>query len=163
MIRKAKLSDLENILKIIKEAQERMKESNLTQWQNNYPNKEILTTDINGGHTFVYVDKEILATMSVFNYEPTYEKIKGAWLNDNNYMVIHRIAVGNKGLGLKITDKFYKFIFDYFKVKDIRIDTHKKNIPMIKSLERNNFKLVGIIHVLTDSDNKRLAYHSSVE
>ncbi len=163
MIRKATLNDLENILKIIKEAQVRMKESGLTQWQNNYPNKEIIISDILGEHAFIYEDKELLATMSVFNYDPVYENIEGAWLNQNDYMVIHRIAVGNKGLGLKITDKFYKFVLDYFKVKDIRIDTHKKNIQMIKSLERNNFKLVGIVHVLTDLDSERLAYHLSVK
>ncbi len=126
MIRKATFNDLESILKIIKEVQVRMKESGLSQWQNNYPNKEIIIADINGGHLFIYEDKEVLATMSVFNFDPVYEHINGAWLNQNNYIVIHRIAVSNKGLGLKITDRFYKFIFDYFKVKDIRIDTHKK-------------------------------------
>lgn len=159
MIRLATLDDLDSILMIIKQAQTRMKQQGLTQWQNDYPSREIIEKDIKASHVFVYEDKKILATMSVFDYDIVYDYIIGKWLNDRPYRVIHRIAISNEAVGMNITDKLYAFILKHFKVNDIRIDTHENNLPMIRSLERNHFKYVGIVHVLTDKDSKRLAYH----
>lgn len=51
------------------------------------------------------------------------------------------------------------FVFKYFNVADIRIDTHPMNLPMIKSLKRQGFLYCGTIHVTTDTDTLRLAYH----
>lgn len=162
MIRQATLDDLLEIMKIIKQAQQRMKQQGLTQWQNNYPNKDIITKDILGGHVFVYEDNGLLATMSVFDFDPVYEDIIGRWLNDNHYYVIHRIAISDRAVGKNITDQLYAYVFKHFKVKDLRIDTHEANKAMIRSLERNHFKYVGIVHVTTDKDSKRLAYHLSL-
>lgn len=162
MIRQANMDDLKDILIIIKQAQQRMKRLGLNQWQNNYPNESIIVKDIEGGHVYVYEDTHILATMSVFDHDPVYDKIIGKWLNDNKYCVIHRIAVSDEAVGLNITDKLYKFVLEHFKVKDIRIDTHEENSAMIKSLKRNQFIYVGIVHVLTDPYSKRLAFHLSV-
>ena len=54
MIRLGLSSDLDHIMKIIKEAQARMKQAGMTQWQNNYPNEEIIKKDISEQALFVY-------------------------------------------------------------------------------------------------------------
>lgn len=159
MIRQANLSDLESILDVIKEAQARMKNSGMTQWQNDYPNRDIIYQDIVNNSLYVYIlDGVVCGTMSVFSTDSVYEFIDGKWLNENAYKVIHRIAVSNRALGKNISGEMIDFVFNTFDIKDIRIDTHPLNTPMIKSLERQNFIYCGIVHVTTDTDSLRLAF-----
>lgn len=163
-IRQATLDDIEDILSVIKEAQQRMRLAGMTQWQNNYPNHEIIKSDILNEAIFVLlVDRKIIGTMSVFSYDSVYDAIKGSWLNDNPYKVIHRIALSNDFLGKGMTETMINFVFKHFNSKDIRIDTHPLNQPMIKSLERQGFKYCGIVHVTTDTDTTRYAYHKHIE
>lgn len=163
IIRLANPDEIEDILCIIKEAQQRMKLSGMSQWQNNYPNLDIIKDDVLKKALYVsIIDNKIVATMSVFSYDPVYEKIQGSWLNDNPYKVIHRIAVADHVIGKRITEAMINFIFEHFNVKDIRIDTHPLNQPMIKSLERQGFKYCGIVHVTTDSDSLRFAYQKHI-
>lgn len=164
MIRLATLSDLDSIMKVIKESQIRMKNMGMTQWQNNYPNVEVIKGDLDNKAIYVYiVNNEIISTMSVFSHDPVYHAIDGAWLNNNPYMVIHRIAVSNNYIKKGIAKKMIDFVFNHFNVDDIRIDTHPKNIPMITSLEKQGFIYCGIIHVTTDKDSLRYAYHKHIK
>ncbi len=163
MIRLGTLKDTKNIMKIIKEAQSRMKSAGMTQWQNNYPNETIIKQDIMDGALFVYeVNNQIVGTMSVFSFDFVYDHIEGSWLNNNPYKVIHRIAISNAYVGKKLTHQMINFVFDYFNIRDIRIDTHQKNTAMIKSLESQGFILCGTVHVTTDTDSLRLAYHKII-
>ncbi|MDD2575653.1 MAG: GNAT family protein [Acholeplasmataceae bacterium] len=163
MIRLGNLNDLDNIMKVITQAQKRMKDASMTQWQNNYPNLEILTQDIKEKALFVYEDNEqIVGTMSVFSYDSVYDSIKGDWLNNNPYKVIHRIAISDSHINQHLTEEMINFIFSYFLINDIRIDTHPLNKPMLKSLERQGFLYCGIVHVNTDSDSLRFAYHKHI-
>ena len=61
-----------------------------------------------------------------FSYDPNYDTIQGDWLNQNPYMVIHRIALASSTLGQNKTKEMIDFVFNHFKTKDIRIDTHPK-------------------------------------
>ncbi|OED28242.1 hypothetical protein [Acholeplasma laidlawii] len=66
MIRLAQIDDLEGIMSVIKDAQLRMKEAHMTQWQNNYPNPKVITKDIEDKSLYVYTkDGDIIGTMSV--------------------------------------------------------------------------------------------------
>lgn len=159
MIRLATIKDLDDIMEIIKQAQIRMKLAGMTQWQNNYPNNEIILKDINENALYVYIkDKKIIGTMSVFDSDPVYENIEGSWLNDEPFKAIHRIAVHDEFLNQGISKKMLNNLVILLNVKNIKIDTHPKNISMIKSLETQGFSYCGIVHVTTDSDSLRYAY-----
>lgn len=163
MIRLGTLEDINSIMKIIKEAQFRMKSEGMTQWQNNYPNETIIKQDIMDNALFVYEsENQIVGTMSVFSFDSVYDQIEGSWLNANAYKVIHRIAISTAYVGKKLTHQMIDFVFDHFNIRDIRIDTHQKNKAMIKSLESQGFVLCGTVHVTTDEDSLRLAYHKSI-
>lgn len=163
MIRLGNLNDLDNIMRIIKQAQKRMKQASMTQWQNNYPNLKILTQDIHDKALFVYeANGQIVGTMSVFSYDEVYDLIIGDWLNNNPYKVIHRIAISDSHINQHLTEEMINFVFSHFHINDIRIDTHPKNQPMIKSLERQGFVKCGIVHMKTDSDSLRFAYHKNI-
>lgn len=104
------------------------------------------------------MDGEEIAGVFYFAKEndPTYEKIyDGAWLNRNEYAVIHRIAVAKQGRGVSA------FCFDYCynAFPNLKIDTHKNNIPMQKALAKNGFSLCGKIYL--DNGEERIAYQKS--
>ena len=114
---------------------------------------------IEKGVSYVCEDNgEVVAT---FYFEmnaddPTYHKIyDGQWKGDGPYAVIHRIAVKYHGHGI------VGFVYDhcYSLIKNLRIDTHKDNVPMQRSLEKAGFKYCGIIHIA--SGDERIAYQKA--
>ena len=61
--RKTNINDLPEVMKIIREAQSYFKEQGIDQWQNNYPNEEVIKNDIKNNHSYVLVkDGKIAAT-----------------------------------------------------------------------------------------------------
>ena len=87
--------------------------------------------------------------------DPTYEKIyEGAWQNDDEYGVIHRIAVSRDSHGRGVASFIYSHCFAI--CKNLRIDTHRDNLPMQKVLKRNGFKYCGIIYL--ESGAERIAF-----
>ena len=156
IIRKTTEEDFPEIQAIYAEAKKFMRENgNANQWNSNYPNADSARADMINDIGYVCVDDgEIVAVFafSVAN-EPTYNEIyDGAWLNDEPYAFIHRIAVKKHGKGI------VDFCFDEcFKIhKNLKIDTHRDNIPMQKALTRCGFQYCGIIHL--ENGDERLAY-----
>lgn len=160
--RKAKESDMNNIMEIIKQAQDYFKAQEIDQWQNNYPNIETIQKDIKDGYGYVLLkDYQIVGTVALsFDGEITYQNIyNGAWKCDRDYAVIHRIAVNDKhkGLGLaSIIIQQIEKICQKQKINSIRIDTHKENISMQQLIKKNGFEYCGIIYLADKSE--RLAF-----
>lgn len=160
--RQALLADVDAIMLIIKQAQSNLKALNIDQWQNNYPNPQVIKLDIiNNNSYLIEIDNDIVATVAIlFENEPTYNKIyKGSWLTSNDYATIHRIAVSNDYKGQNIATRLInhtKTLALTKGLKSLRVDTHKDNLIMQNFLMKNGFKYCGIIY-LSDS-SKRLAY-----
>ena len=157
-IRLAEKHELCEILSIYDSARIFMKESgNPNQWAGKYPDEETVTRDIEQKKLHVCTeDGEIFA---VFFYDegedPTYKVIyDGEWLNDRPYGVVHRIAVSDKARGKGVA----KVCFDYAysKCGNVKIDTHRDNIPTQKSLVKNGFTCCGIIYLA--NGDERVAY-----
>ena len=156
IIRKSTPCDLEQIDHLYSNAKAFMKNSgNPNQWKGDYPNRIDAAEDIENGIGFVCEENgEILAVFAFKNgIEPTYNEIyEGSWLNDEPYAFLHRIAVKYHGKG--IADFCFEECFKTF--PNIKIDTHRDNIPMQKVLKRNGFKYCGIIYLA--NGDERLAY-----
>ncbi|OOM76194.1 acetyltransferase (GNAT) family protein [Clostridium puniceum] len=160
--RKAVEIDINNIMNIIKQAQVYFKEQGINQWQDNYPSIETISGDIADKNSYVLLkDNNIVATVAVsFDGEKTYEAIyEGEWISNNEYAVIHRIAVDNTYKGLGLSSQIIKNIEQLcFKksVHSIKVDTHEENISMQKLLKKNKFQYCGIIYLANRS--KRIAF-----
>lgn len=164
--RKSVEADISNIMNIIKQAQAYFKEQGINQWQNDYPNSEVIGEDIANKYSYVLLkDKKILATAAIsFDGEKTYEAIyEGKWISNNEYAVIHRIAVDNsyKGFGLssEIIKNVEKLCLNNG-VHSIKVDTHEENISMQKLLGKNQFKYCGIIYL--EDGSKRIAFEKMI-
>jgi RimJ/RimL family protein N-acetyltransferase len=164
--RKAVKTDVDNIINIIKQAQTYFKEQGINQWQNNYPNVETINNDIDNEHSYVLLkDNNIVATSAVsFDGEKTYDSIyEGEWISNNEYAVIHRIAVDNTYKGLGLSSEIIKNVEQLCLSKgvhSIKVDTHEENISMQKLLEKNEFKYCGIIHL--EDRSKRMAFEKTL-
>ncbi len=157
-IRNAQVADLNTILALYESARVFMRETgNMTQWTGGYPSREVVLSDISKEK--LYVCEESGAVLGVFYYaeekDPTYGVIyDGAWCNDHPYAVIHRIAVSDEARGTGVAG----FIFDacFARCPNLRIDTHRDNLPMQRALEKRGFLRCGIIHLL--NGDERIAY-----
>lgn len=159
-IRPATEADLPAILGIYEEARVFMRQKgNPTQWNGGYPSEALLRDDISKGHLYLCLEEERIA--AVFCYfqgiDPTYIRIyEGQWLNDAPYGVIHRIAVNLHGK--RIANRCYEWALT--QCPELRIDTHRDNIPMQRSLEMFGFSRCGIIYLA--NGDQRIAFHKSL-
>ena len=159
-IRKAAFADWQSILTIYEQARAYMRQSgNPNQWGATHPAESLLRQDIEAGKLFLCVENGNI--LGVFYYQqgidPTYLRIDGAWLNDEPYGVIHRIAVAGRGRGVAS----FCFGWALSQCDQLRIDTHRDNIPMQKALEKNGFHRCGIIYL--ENGDERIAYHKDTK
>ena len=161
-IRKSVNEDINNIIQIIDEAKEALKEQGIDQWQNGYPNADVIRNDILNNDSYVFIkNNEIVATSAVsFDGEKTYDKIyDGNWISNDEFAVIHRIAISNKYKGTGIASEIIKMIEAICldkNVHSIKVDTHEFNMPMQKLLKKNDFKYCGVIYL--EDKSKRVAF-----
>ena len=155
-VRKAQKEDLPLILQILDDARAKMVASgNPNQWPVGYPPVETVERDLALGVGYMVEDdgEPVGYFAMVASPDPTYARIyDGAWLDDEPYYVIHRIASTPSSHGI------LDALLDYCEtqVDNIRIDTHKANIIMLKGLERHGYQYCGIIHLL--NGDERLAF-----
>jgi RimJ/RimL family protein N-acetyltransferase len=131
---------------------------NATQWSSGYPTREIVERDVESEHGFVVEENgEIIgAFFFKIGIDSTYIKIyDGKWINEEQYGTIHRIAVKYRGRG--VVDFVYNYCFGI--INNLKIDTHKDNLPMQKSLAKNGFKYCGVIYL--ESGDERIAYQKA--
>ena len=144
-LRYTKLEDIERVMEIIKQAQQYFKEKGINQWQNGYPNAKVIENDIKNGHSFVLIkNNEIVGTIAIsFEGEATYNKIfEGDWKSNDNYAVIHRIAVDHELKGIGLSSEMIKqteLMCNKKSVGSIKVDTHEDNQAMQRSLIKNGF------------------------
>ena len=160
-LRYTKLEDIERVMEIIKQAQQYFKEKGINQWQNGYPNAKVIENDIKNGHSFVLIkNNEIVGTIAIsFEGEATYNKIfEGAWKSNDNYAVIHRIAVDHELKGIGLSSEMIKQteLMCNKKSVGIKVDTHEDNQAKQRSLIKNGFDYCGVIY-LADG-GKRVAF-----
>lgn len=155
MIRPATKDDFLIILEIYETARTFMrKNGNPTQWSNNHPAPELLQSDIENGDLYVVdYDGKIYGVFAMlFGVDPTYNYIEGSWMDDSEYVAVHRVASSGERKGI-LTD-----IMTFVKEKSnhIKIDTHEDNIPMQKALFKNSFSKRGIIFL--ENGDPRIAF-----
>ena len=164
--RKTVKEDIDSIMNIIKQAQSHFKKNGINQWQNNYPNIEVIDNDMNVGNSYVLLkDKKIVATVAIaFSGEKTYEHIyEGAWISNDEYAVVHRIAVDSNHKGLGIASQILKYIEELCMnkgVSSIKVDTHEGNLSMQKLLRKNKFQYCGLIYL--EDNSKRVAFEKTI-
>lgn len=170
MLRKANSTEIEEIMSVIEDGKEFLKQQGINQWQHGSPGRSDVENDIKQETSYVYeLDGEIVGTAMLNTYDADYEKYLTIWTKCNNYLVIHRLAVKKEYRSQGIGHKFMNDIILFAKensVEYIRIDTHKDNVIMRKYLSKNNFKELDEIKLSMKNsldDKERIAYELKIE
>lgn len=133
---------------------------NAHQWINGYPSAEFIRQEIEDGHSYVCVDDQgtLLGTFCfIVGEDPTYARIyEGAWLNDEPYGVVHRLATN--GIQKGISDACLDWAFR--QIGNIRVDTHQDNQVMQHILEKHGFQRCGII--IVKNGTERIAFQKTI-
>lgn len=175
-IRKAEMRDIDRIMELCEEAKKLMRASgNMTQWVNGYPHRSYITSDVEGGHGYVWAEgsssgaedgrpgaagTEVLHGYFAFltGEAPSYDKLTtGQWLNDKPFGTMHRIASdGTRG-------GFFQEALEFclMQCSNIRIDTHQTNQIMLHLFEKHGFQYCGIIEA--EGIRPRVAYQLCAE
>ena len=166
-IRKTVFEDLEELIAIYGEARESIGKLGIDQWQNGYPEADVIKEDISLGRSYcITEDGRICAAFAVIiDGEPTYDRIySGSWKKRGAvYIAIHRVAVGNRCRRRGMSSAIFGFCAELARtggVGYVRIDTHEGNVPMRSALEKNGFEYRGIIYL--GDGSKRVAYEKTV-
>lgn len=151
ILRKAEPNDQETIWEILQQAILRRKNDGSSQWQDGYPNSDTVRTDIENEFGYLLeIDGEIAAYSAlIFNNEPAYENIVGKWLSDDDFFVVHRVAVSDQFLGKGIAIKLFLEIENFAKQKQvfsIKVDTNFDNLAMLKILKKLNYTYCGEVY-----------------
>ena len=168
-IRRTEMSDLEALMPIFDEARATIASLGIDQWQNGYPNRSVITADIDGSRSYcIVVDGEICGTFALIrDSEQTYNEIfDGEWLTGDgreHYFAIHRVAISVKCRGKGISTAIISYCAEEAKKANktsLRIDTHRGNVVMRKMLEKHGFSHCGTIYL--ESGDERVAYEKMI-
>lgn len=159
-IKKAGLADLDNIMPIYARARAYMAQNgNPGQWVGGYPAREDIAGDIEAGNCYICTDQgRIHAVFAlIFGEDPTYNTIEeGAWLKDEPYAVIHRMASAGSLPGMAKQCFAWSERLAGSRGCGLRIDTHADNKIMQHVVEDFGFQRCGIIRLQDGSP--RIAY-----
>jgi len=152
-IRLAFPNEVDAIMQVMEDAKKCLAKSGSDQWQNGYPNADIIIDDIISGQAYVALEEgELLAYAAVTKSpEEAYEAIyEGSWQGgESEYLVFHRIAVAADVQGKGGAHTFLEGLIEGFDS-----DTHVENKAMQHIFEKLGFSQVGKVPV----DGERLAY-----
>lgn len=159
-IRTATKADLAAIMELYEKARQFMQENgNPEQWGQHHPPIDMVIADIAAGKSYVCEADGRIAAVFYYAVEPEedYQKIyEGAWLNDNPYGVVHRIAAPLRVRGAAAGCLEWCF---QESGGNVRIDTHRDNIPMQRLLDKCGYSRCGIIYMKDGAE--RIAYQKT--
>src|SRR5690606_33735614 len=94
---------------------------------------------------FVLVDGETIIgyCAALINDEPEYAKIIGKWLTNDDFVVIHRIAIDENYLGTGLSGKIIEFVENIDTEQNIfsvKVDTNFDNLAMMKIFEKRGYQ-----------------------
>ncbi|MNC04374.1 Acetyltransferase YpeA [compost metagenome] len=148
-IRKARTEDMEEIMKLIARCVQVMQAGGSDQWDDSYPNREIIQKDIEQGTLYTYIDNGAVAGILVLDEHPNelYREIQ--WRQEQGKaLIMHRLAVHPEAQGKGIARKLTAYAEQYAQeagYSSIRLDTYSKNTPALALYPKLGYERRGEI------------------
>jgi ribosomal protein S18 acetylase RimI-like enzyme len=130
-IRKAQAEDTGEIMELIAKCVQAMQAGGSDQWDDSYPNREIIGRDIERGTLYTYIADEAIAGIIVLDelQNEMYREIE--WSQEQGrHLIMHRLAVHPEVQGKGIARKLIAFSEEHARregYSSIRLDTYSKN------------------------------------
>lgn len=150
MIRRAKISEITDIITISMACAQFMIDKGIYQWNDCYPSKEHFERDIERDELFVLeLDHMVVGTIVISTFmDEEYKQVQ--WLTPNqNNIYIHRLSIHPEKQGKGYAQKLMDFAEDFAKTNDfdsVRLDTFSQNKRNQKFYETRGYKKLGDIY-----------------
>lgn len=146
-IKKAKMEQIDTLMKIIKLAVADMHEQGVYQWDHTYPSKEIISEDVRKGNLYTYVDENIIKGFVVLDeyQDKEYEKVQWKY-TQGKQLIVHRLCVSPKYKGKGIATRLIEYADIYGRdnnYSSIRLDTFIGNERARRLYEKEGYNMVG--------------------
>jgi len=156
IIRKANKSDLDNIILMYKSCVKGMLTNNIDQWDESYPNTEIIIEDLIAQSYFVALENGvIIGGINIDqNQDKTYLEIDWEDKSDS-FLVVHRLGVKEEFWNKKIGKELMLFTENLVKergLKSIRLDTYSGNPKAMEFYRRLGYTELGTIDLKPDKE-----------
>ena len=150
--RLAKDADSKVIWNLLKMAILRRKKDGSNQWQDGYPNTEVIINDIQKKYGYVLsLNDEIVGYyVLIVNDEHDYLHIEEELLTHDDFIVFHRLAISEKFLNKGLAKKMVSHIEQYAISKNIhsvKADTNHDNTQMLKLFKSLNYSFCGKVYI----------------
>ena len=148
-IRPACPGELETLHGIVQDATRHMDEQGILQWDEVYPNKDILSKDVDRSELYVIEVEGQVAGIVVLNEEqsPEYEAVQ--WMYPGRALVIHRLTIHPARQGKGMATRLMDFAEETAVIKGyhcIRLDAFTRNPAAFRLYEKRGYRRAGIVH-----------------
>jgi ribosomal protein S18 acetylase RimI-like enzyme len=148
-IDKASASDIPEIMRLIKKAVKAMNDSGLHQWDEQYPNREVISEDIEAGQLYKVITDGNTAGIIVLSeqYWPEYNAL--TWeLDDERPLIVHRLCIHPEYQGKGLAKRLMIFAEDFARenrYKSIRLDTSTLNAKALGLYDGLGYRRAGTV------------------
>lgn len=158
--REARPEDLPAIERIFDDAVARMLAEGKKQWTEKYPKGIHALADMNlhQGYVMELNGRVVAYGAVIFTGEPAYDHLRGSWLGEGPYVVVHRLAVSLSAQRRGIARRFFAAVERTAAdrgVFSVRVDTNFDNNRMLQLFDRLGFEYCGDV---TYESGHRMAF-----
>jgi len=149
-IRVANIQDLEKICMLFEKAVHFMNENEIHQWDELYPNQEIIREDILNSQMYLGEIENQAASVIVINQQCDEQYKNGDWkYTESSFMVTHRLCVNPHFQRQGIGTKTMQIIEDMLKnsgIKAIKLDAFSLNPSALRMYEKLGYRKTGEVN-----------------
>ena len=165
IVRKANKSDLGDMMLMYNSCVKGMLKNGITQWDETYPNSEIILDDLKARTYYVAeINGVIVGGINIDEkQDPTYLSID--WQDKTNqFLVVHRLAVKEEfwqnGVGKKLM-LFVEEVILEEGLKSIRLDTYRDNPKAMEFYKKLGYTQLGHIY-LKEGKNEYYCFEKEI-
>lgn len=168
--RRAQAADFDAIMELLDHARAAIRTLGIDQWQDGYPEPELIASDIEKQIGWVFADGDAIAGYAVLlaDPEPIYDALDGDWLTSGDrYLTIHRMAINDGYRRTGLSRQMIAFAEEQAQKHDllsVRADTHRGNLAMRGLMRNCGYEICGeVVYSVCLGDPIRVAYEKVLE
>jgi GNAT superfamily N-acetyltransferase len=140
---------IRHVARLISACTQAMRANGIYQWDEIYPNEEIIAEDVKSHSLYVLVDGEVCIAAITLNQkqDPAYEKVQ--WLGGEPVLVAHRLCVSPANQGKGSGSGLMDFAEEHAKQNayaSIRLDAYTGNLAAVRLYERRGYRNAGQVY-----------------
>ena len=162
MIRRAKISEIKDILNITKACATKMQENGIFQWNEHYPSETAFVRDVERNELYVIEENGAILGTIVISTHMDEEYVPIEWLTPNgNSTYIHRLSIHPDHQGKGLAQQLMNFAENNSRENgflSVRLDTFSQNHRNQRFYEQRGYQKLGDIFFPKQSEHPFYCY-----